>query len=71
MGKLETIDRIAYMNDMRILYERILSLESKMDYVMDRISKFDVEQLQDIRLKPTTETTETTETKKKTNKKVK
>ena len=68
MGKLETIDRIAYMNDMRILYERILSLESKMDYVMDRISKFDVEQLQDIRLKPTTETTET---KKKTNKKVK
>ena len=35
---------------------------------MDRISKFDVEQLQDIRLKPTTETTET---KKKTNKKVK
>lgn len=68
MGKLETIDRIAYMNDMRILYERILSLESKMDYVMDRISKFDVEQLQDTRLKPTTETTET---KKKTNKKVK
>lgn len=65
MGKLETIDRIAYMNDMRILYERILSLESKMDYVMDKISKFDVEQLQDIKLKPTTET------KKKTNKKVK
>lgn len=65
MGKLETIDRIAYMNDMRILYERILSLESKMDYVMDRISRFDVEQLQDTRLKPTTET------KKKTNKKVK
>lgn len=65
MGKLETIDRIAYMNDMRILYERILSLESKMDYVMDKISKFDVEQLQDIRLKPAAET------KKKTNKKVK
>lgn len=65
MGKLETIGRIAYMNDMRILYERILSLESKMDYVMDRISRFDVEQLQDTRLKPTTET------KKKTNKKVK
>lgn len=65
MGKLETIDRIAYMNDMRILYERILSLESKMDYVMDRISRFDVEQLQDTRLKPTTEI------KKKTNKKVK
>ena len=65
MGKLETIDRIAYMNDMRILYERILNLESKMDYVMDRISRFDVEQLQDTRLKSTTET------KKKTNKKVK
>ena len=65
MGKLETIDRIAYMNDMRILYEKILNLESKMDYVMDRISRFDVEQLQDTRLEPTTET------KKKTNKKVK
>lgn len=67
MGKLETIDRIAYMNDMRILYEKILKLEEKVEYLMDKVSKYDVEQLdqtKDIKLKPT-------ETKKKTNKKVK
>lgn len=67
MGKLETIDRIAYMNDMRILYEKILKLEEKVEYLMDKVSKYDVEQLdetKDIKLK-------STETKKKTNKKVK
>lgn len=67
MGKLETIDRIAYMNDMRILYEKILKLEEKVEYLMDKVSKYDVEQLdetKDIKIKPA-------ETKKKTNKKVK
>lgn len=56
MGKLETIDRIAYMNDMRILYEKILKLEEKVEYLMDKVSKYDVEQLdqtKDIKLKPT------------------
>ena len=69
MGKLETIDRIAYMNDMRILYEKILKLEEKVEYLMDKVSKYDVEQLdqtKDIKLKPV----ETNKTKK-TNKKVK
>lgn len=67
MGKLEAIDRIAYMNDMRILYEKILKLEEKVEYLMDKVSKYDVEQLdetKDIKLK-------TEETKKKINKKVK
>lgn len=67
MGKLETIDRIAYMNDMRILYEKTLKLEEKVEYLMDKVSKYDVEQLdetKDIKIKPA-------ETKKKTNKKVK
>ena len=45
MGKLETIDRIVYMNDMRILYEKVLSLEEKVEYLMDKVSKYDVEQL--------------------------
>lgn len=65
MGKLETIDRIAYMNDMRILYEKILKLEEKVEYLMDKVSKYDVEQLdetKDIKLK----STGTNKTKKKT-----
>lgn len=69
MGKLETIDRIAYMNDMRILYEKILKLEEKVEYLMDKVSKYDVEQLdqtKDIKLKPVE-----TNKIKKANKKVK
>ena len=66
MGKLETIYRLAYMNDMRILYEKILSLEEKVEYLMDKVSKYDVEQLdqtKDIKLKPA-ETNKTNKTKK-------
>ena len=69
MGKLETIDRIAYMNDMRIMYEKILKLEEKVEYLMGKVSKYDVEQLdhtKDIKLK-----TEETNKTKKTNKKLK
>lgn len=64
MGKLETIDRIAYMNDMRILYEKIFKLEERVEYLMNKVSKYDVEQLdetKDIKLK----SAETNKTKKK------
>lgn len=59
MGKLDVINRIPYMYDMSILDERISSLEEKMDFIMDKISRIEVETLKDIKRKPV-------ETKKKT-----
>ena len=47
------------MYDMSILDERISSLEEKMDFIMDKISRIEVETLKDIKRKPV-------ETKKKT-----
>ncbi len=63
MGKLDVINRISYMYDMSILDERISSLEEKMDFIMDKISRLEVETLKDIKRKPV----ETNKTKKKQN----
>ena len=60
---------MTYLADMSILYEKILKLEEKVEYLMDKVSKYDVEQLdqaKDIKLK-----TEETNKIKKTSKKVK
>ena len=62
MGKLDVINRIPYIHDMSILDERISSLEEKMDFIMDKISRIEVEALKDIKLKPA----ETNKIKKKT-----
>lgn len=69
MGNLDNISRMTYLADMSILYEKILKLEEKVEYLMDKVSKYDVEQLdqtKDIKLKPVE-----TNKIKKTNKKVK
>lgn len=60
MGKLDVINRISYMYDMNILNERITNLEEKMDLIMDKISRIEVETLKDIKRKPA----ETNKTKK-------
>lgn len=52
MGKLDVINRISYIYDMSILDERISSLEEKMDLIMDKISRIEVETLKDIKRKP-------------------
>ena len=69
MRNLDNISRMTYLADMSILYEKILKLEEKVEYLMDKVSKYDVEQLdqaKDIKLK-----TEETNKIKKTSKKVK
>ena len=45
MGKLDVINRIPYIHDMSILDE-------KMDIIMDKISRIEVETLKDIKRKP-------------------
>lgn len=62
MGKLDVINRIPYIHDMSILDERLSILEEKMDFIMDKISRIEVETLKDIKRKPA----ETNKTKKKT-----
>lgn len=47
---------------MSILDERLSILEEKMDFIMDKISRIEVETLKDIKRKPA----ETNKTKKKT-----
>jgi hypothetical protein len=61
MGKLDIINRVSYIYDMNILNERITNLEEKMDLIMDKISRIEVETLKDIKRKPA----ETNKTKKK------
>ena len=51
MTKLNAIDRLAYMNNMAILDERLTHLEALMSSICDRLSKLEVEQLKDIKLK--------------------
>lgn len=51
MTKLNAIDRLAYMNNMAILDERLTHLEALMNSICDRLSKLEVEQLKDIKLK--------------------
>lgn len=53
MTKLNAIDRLAYMNNMAILDERLTHLEELMNSICDRLSKLEVEQLKDIKLKQT------------------
>ena len=55
MTKLNAIDRLAYMNNMAILDERLTHLEALMNSICDRLSKLEVEQLKDIKLKQTIE----------------
>ena len=51
MTKLNAIDSLAYMNNMAILDERLTHLEELMNSICDRLSKLEVEQLKDIKLK--------------------
>ena len=53
MTKLNAIDRLAYMNNMAILDERLTHVETLMKYTCDRLSKLEVEQLKDIKVKQT------------------
>ena len=57
MTKLNAIDRLVYMNNMTVLDERLTHLEALMDSICDRLSKLEVEQLKDIRLKQTNKKT--------------
>lgn len=49
--KLNAIDRLVYMNNMAVLDERLTHLEELMNTICDRLSKLEVEQLKDIKLK--------------------
>lgn len=49
--KLNAIDRLVYMNNMTVLDERLTHLEELMNSICDRLSKLEVEQLKDIKLK--------------------
>ena len=51
MTKLNAIDRLVYMNNMTVLDERLTHLEELMNSICDRLSKLEVEQLKDIKLK--------------------
>lgn len=51
MTKLNAIDRLVYMNNMTVLDERLTHLEALMNSICDRLSKLEVEQLKDIKLK--------------------
>ena len=51
MTKLNAIDRLVYMNNMTVLDERLTHLEALMNTICDRLSKLEVEQLKDIKLK--------------------
>ena len=51
MTKLNAIDRLVYMNNIAILDERLTHLEEQMNSICDRLSKLEVEQLKDIKLK--------------------
>lgn len=66
MGKLDVINRIPYMHDMSILDERLTILEEKMDLIMDKISRIEVETLKDIKRKPVETNKTTNKIKKKT-----
>ena len=51
MTKLNAIDRLVYMNNIVVLDERLTHLEELMNSICDRLSKLEVEQLKDIKLK--------------------
>jgi hypothetical protein len=51
MTKLNAIDRLVYMNNIAVLDERLTHLEELMNTICDRLSKLEVEQLKDIKLK--------------------
>lgn len=53
MTRLDAIDRLVYMNNMAVLDERLTHLEALMDSICNRLSKLEVEQLKDIKLKKT------------------
>lgn len=57
MTKLNAIDRLVYMNNMTVLDERLTHLEELMSSICDRLSKLEVEQLKDIKLKKTNKKT--------------
>ena len=57
MTKLNAIDRLVYMNNMTVLDERLTYLEELMNSICDRLSKLEVEQLKDIKLKQTNKKT--------------
>lgn len=49
MGNLDSISRMTYLADMSILYGKVNNLESKVDYLMDKVTKYEVERLDDIK----------------------
>ena len=57
MNKLNAIYRSVYMSNLAILDERLTHLEELMNFIFDRLSKLEVEQLKDIKLKQTNKKT--------------
>ena len=49
MGNLDNINRMTYLADMSILYEKISNLESKVEFLMDKVTKYEVERLDEIK----------------------